>query len=76
MSVVRGRPPPGRRDHRREQGELLVAQGLAGAEVADQGSAFHRPHGVSPGGAAALLNADTDRSCGAHPASAPFSNGF
>ena len=34
---------PGRRDHRLEQGELLIAEGLAGAEVADQGSAPHGP---------------------------------
>ncbi len=44
MSVVRGRPPGSAGgDQRHEEGVLLVAQGLPGAEVADQGrvSAVH-----------------------------------
>src|SRR4051794_22275327 len=57
MSVVRGRPPGlaggiiGR-----EQGVLLVAQGLPGAEVADQRPALRCPHGVPPRRAAPFLN--------------------
>src|SRR4051794_37121001 len=45
------RPAPGlgRRDQRHEEGVLLVAQGLPGAEVADEGPALRCPHGPPPG---------------------------
>jgi SRSO17 transposase len=33
----------------RQQGILLIAQGLSGAEIADQGSALRCPHGLPPG---------------------------
>src|SRR3954447_17678763 len=46
----------GGRDHRREQGVLLVAQGLPGAEVADQRPALRCPHGVPPRRAAPFLD--------------------
>src|SRR4051794_32944372 len=49
MPVVRGRPPGlAGRDHRHEQGVLLVAQGLPGAEVADPGPALRCPHDLPP----------------------------
>src|SRR3954463_15950278 len=56
MSVVRGRPPGlGGRDQRRQEGVLVIAQGLAGAEIADQRPALRGPHGLPPGKAAPLL---------------------
>src|SRR4051794_8753328 len=44
------RPPAGLggRDQGREQGVLLVAERLPGAEVADEGPVLRCPHGVPP----------------------------
>src|SRR4051794_41713283 len=44
------RPPAGLggRDQGREQGVLLVAERLPGAEVADKGPVLRCPHGVPP----------------------------
>jgi hypothetical protein len=45
----------GWRDQRRQEGVLVIAQGLAGADIADQRPALRGPHGLPAGKAAPLL---------------------
>src|SRR3954465_8055401 len=45
MSVVRGPTGLGGRDQRFQEAELVIRQGLAGAEVSNQRAISGRPHG-------------------------------
>ena len=71
----------GRRDQGLEQGVLLIAQGLPGTEIADEGPALSRPHACLQEGLAPLLNGQHSRpaSSRAPPQTEPgasFSNGL